>query len=365
MPFFTIRPDEQDQAHRRRDVQLRPRREQQREGAAERQRRGHEDQGGRREAAELHDEHEEDQRGRAAEDEQQLAERAALRFVLPADLERVAKRQLHARERPFQLRHRSPEVTVLEARGDERHLPQVLALQHALAVRLAPRGKRAQGGAASLAAADGDLHQPHGIEAVRVRQTHADGHGAVRKPQVGRDLAEPARRELRRHIPGREPDAPGGHRVDLPRGLRVATLRADDVHHAADVCRRTSCSRSASEASTSGSSPKTFTSIGVGFPSRSPIMSCSSWTNSTSTSGAASCSLSRSSSTTSSAGRRVPARLQAHQDVALVLLRSRTAPAPIRCGASRPRRRACDRSRISIFRTRASVSSSAVPGGVR
>ena len=91
-------------------------------------------------------------------------------------------------------------------------------------------------------------------------------------------------------------------------------------------------------------------------------MSCSSWTNSISMPGAASCSLSRRSSMTSSAARRVAARLQAHEDVALVLLRGEQPQ--LRSGAprvGRDVRRAS--STASIFRSARSVSSSAVPGG--
>ena len=52
----------------------------------------------RRKRPELHDEHQEDQRRRDGRDQQQLAERPLLRFVLAADFPRVADGQRHGRQ---------------------------------------------------------------------------------------------------------------------------------------------------------------------------------------------------------------------------------------------------------------------------
>ena len=84
-------------------------------------------------------------------------------------------------------------------------------------------------------------------------------------------------------------------------------------------------------ASASESSPNTFTSIGVGAPSRSPIMSCSSWMNSISRLGRRVGQLVAQVADDFFRRAAVAARLEPDEDVALVLLRGEQASSdPVR-----------------------------------
>jgi hypothetical protein len=121
---------------------------------------------------------------------------------------------------------------------------------------------------------------------------------------------------------------------------------------------------SASSSSFSGSSPKIFTSMGLGVPSRSPIMSCRSCTNSTSTAGTAFAALSRSSSITSSAERwRCPRGLRrTRMSPSLGTVAKRPISAPVR--REKEATSGVSATSFSTLRICLSVSSSAVPAGV-
>ena len=104
-----------------------------------------------------------------------------------------------------------------------------------------------------------------GIEAVGVRIAHAHRNGAVGQPQLGLHVAEPGVRQLLRDL--RRPSGPAV-RPPPDRSSQVASgvaaLQADDVDDAARCARARLRPLRRCSASVSGSSPKTFTSIGVG-----------------------------------------------------------------------------------------------------
>ena len=157
------------------------------------------------------------------------------------------------------------------------------------------------------------------------------------KPQLGGDVAQPRSRRAASTPPRRSARAARRPPDRSSRSLRDCRAACRRCRRRRRSCSSISSTGSASDASTSGSSPKILTSIGVGLPSRSPSMSCSSWTNSISASGAASCSFGRRSEMISSADRlALAARLQAHQDVAGVLRRGEQPE--LRSGAPRVRR---------------------------
>ena len=173
-----------------------------------------------------------------------------------------------------------------------------------------------------------------GIHAVRVRIAHA--HREWCGPAAA---ARSARRRARRPTAAPTPARPSGPAGRPPPDrsshvrLGVAALHADDVDDAVDAFSSMPSTCSEISASVSGSSPNTLTSIGVGAPSRSPSMSCSSWTNSISSRGAASVSLSRRSLMISSAGSPARPRASAGRGCRPCSAASRTGRAPIRCGA--------------------------------
>ena len=133
--------DEQDEPHRRRDVQVGAGQPQQQQRAAERERRREQDQDRRQPRPELDDEDHEHQHDRQREDHQQLAERLRLRLILPADLVGVADRQLERVEVRADLGDRASEIAPFEPSADDRHRAQVLAPQLALPVRALPSSR--------------------------------------------------------------------------------------------------------------------------------------------------------------------------------------------------------------------------------
>ena len=145
----------------------------------------------------------------------------------------------------------------------------------------------------------------------------------------------------------RRRSAPGGRRprVDLPRHLRVPRSASDDVHEPVDASRACASSSSASSCSVFGSSPKIFTSIGVGrafevaehvlqqlheldfqCPARRP----SSFGR-------------RSAMISSAAAAALAARASAAPGCRPRSAGSRRGPAPSRCGARTPPPPACRR----------------------
>ena len=185
---------------------------------------------------------------------------------------------------------RAAEVAVLEAAGDERHLPQVLAEQLRLPVGRVSCARLETGTSLPSRVRSSVCASLDGIEPDRVRQTHAHRDASIQQPQVGAASPSHAAESCCATCSTVRPARPAADRIDGPGDFRVAALHADDVHDAVDLAEHL-LDRFGGLSSTSGSSPKILTSIGVGLPSRSPSMSCSSWTNSIPSSGAASCQL--------------------------------------------------------------------------
>ena len=120
-------PDQQDQPHRGRDVEVGASGHQQQQGAAEGQRSGGQDQRGRGELTELDQQDGEDQHAGHAKHDQQFAKRLPLRGILPAHLERIANRQLGVVEQRPNFVDAASQVAILEPGRDERHRPQVFS----------------------------------------------------------------------------------------------------------------------------------------------------------------------------------------------------------------------------------------------
>ena len=116
MPFLTDQADEQDEPHRRRDVQVGAGEPQQHQPAAERQRRRQQDQQRRQPGAELGDEDHEHEEAGEREHEEQLPERRRLVCVLAADFVGVADRQRQPGEPRADLVDGAAEIALLEAR---------------------------------------------------------------------------------------------------------------------------------------------------------------------------------------------------------------------------------------------------------
>ena len=126
--------DEENQSHRRRDVQVGTGQQQQQERAAERERRRQQDQNRRDPRPELDHQDREDEDDGQGEHHQQLAERLLLRLVLPANLVRVADWQRELVEIRPNLGNRASHVAPLEPCRHARHQAKVLALQFSLPV---------------------------------------------------------------------------------------------------------------------------------------------------------------------------------------------------------------------------------------
>ena len=340
--------DQQDQPHRRRDVQVGAGEQQQQQRAAERQRRGQQDQQSPAVNARnwITQDREAPARRASAEHHQQLAERLPLRLVLPADLVACSRPAASARASfALDLGDRAAEVAPLEAAGDERHLPQVLAQQLAPArwrasscATARDRHELAVGACESASAAAWSGSKRNAIRqrtrTGTLRSSSRRSVAHVAEPAAGELVRRPARRSARARP--RPPDRSFQVTSGLPRCM------PDDVDDAVDLARASPRPARRAPPARSGSSPKILTSIGVGLPSRSPSMSCSSWTNSISASGAASCSFGRRSRDDllrrSAALRRAASAAPGCRRCSAP---SRTGRAPIRCAASTPPLPAC------------------------
>src|SRR5204863_9708984 len=90
---------------------------------------------GRNEPAELNHQHGKYQEGAEPEHHQELAERLALRFVLPADFIRIADRQRKFLKSGPNIADRAAKIAAFEAPRDARHAAQVFAKELRLSVR--------------------------------------------------------------------------------------------------------------------------------------------------------------------------------------------------------------------------------------
>ena len=246
----------------------------------------------------------EDEHDGDAEDHQQLAKRLPLRRVLPADLVGVADRQLQVGQLRLESRRRRCPGRAL--RGCRSRAPSAAGSRAAAPPgrsRAPARQRRHRHERAASAcgwrsrgsAADRSDTRPAAARAP-ARADRA-GAGRSRTSPSQRRTADPATCSTVRPTPGR---SPADRCSTSSRDCRAACRRRRRRRRR---CSSISSTGSASASSRSGSSPKILTSIGVGAPSRSPSMSCSSWTNSISASGAASCSFGRRSAMISSADR--------------------------------------------------------------
>ena len=171
-----------------------------------------------------------------AEDEQQLAERLALRLVLAADLERVADRQLHAGQ------HRLDSATAL---------PRSRPSSRAVTIAICRRFSRSSSAWLPRGTIVHQRRRP--ATACRSRRESASAQAGWRRSGTRRDSARArgiVRSSSRRsvatspshasascvgHLLDREPEPAGGDGIDVPGDFGAAALQADDVHDALDL----------------------------------------------------------------------------------------------------------------------------------
>ncbi len=205
MPFFTTRPDEQDEPHGRGDVRAPvPVRSSRSERAAEGEGRRGEDEDHRGgEGAELDHQDEQHQRGRDAEAPGAARGRPGAAIRTGRRLRRVAHGELQAAQLALDLLDRAAQVPPFQPRRDQGHLAQVLALHDGSPSPVATTGT------ATFASG---TRRPSGV--VRLRPRQVRGIEADRRPGSAR-----ARGWCGRAGAGRWPTSPSQAAGELVRDL--------------------------------------------------------------------------------------------------------------------------------------------------